>query len=121
VWTAALARKVPFVDEWQREELARCGVYWRQIPLGTIQILRQLQRLGTIAAIKAAAVESRLDRVATARLPPELPPLTAIYGGRTAQPPGLLGPLLASPRPSRSPRNARSPRDEAAHSSRRKG
>lgn len=50
---AALDPRLPFIDEWQREELARCELYWRQIPVGTIAVLRELQRLGSIRAIKA--------------------------------------------------------------------
>ena len=40
---ASMSPDQPFVDEWQREELARCGAQ-REVPLVTREILQQLQR-----------------------------------------------------------------------------
>jgi len=91
---ALLDPKLPFVDDWHREELARCDLYWRQIPVDTILLLKELQRLGTIPAIKAASVESQLDRVARQRekAAPLQIPTSLSGGGRSLAPPGLLGP-----------------------------
>ena len=44
--SAALAKMSadrPFIDDWQREELGRCGLHQRELPLVTEEILRQLQ------------------------------------------------------------------------------
>lgn len=44
--SAALAKMSadrPFIDDWQREELGRCGLHQRELPLVTEKILRKLQ------------------------------------------------------------------------------
>ena len=60
----AMDPKQPFVDDWQRQELARCGLFERELPLVTEQILRKLQTLGSIAAAKAASIEAAVEAAA---------------------------------------------------------
>jgi hypothetical protein len=70
------------------------------VPVDTSHLLRELRSLGTMAAIKAAAVETRLDRVALQRAsrrpsPPGAPPPPLPPRWHEAQgPPGLLGTAL---------------------------
>jgi hypothetical protein len=64
---ASMSPDQPFVDEWQREELARCGAQ-REVPLVTREILQQLQSLGSVEAAKQTSIE----RTVEARNPPEL-------------------------------------------------
>lgn len=60
----AMDPKQPFVDDWQRQALARCGLYERELPLVTEQILRKLQTLGSVAAAKAASIEAAVEAAA---------------------------------------------------------
>ena len=64
---ASMSPDQPFVDGWQREELARCGAQ-REVPLVTREILQQLQSLGSVEAAKQTSIE----RTVEARNPPEL-------------------------------------------------
>ncbi|KAL1512425.1 hypothetical protein AB1Y20_005681 [Prymnesium parvum] len=57
----------PFVDEWQRDELRSCGSARREVPLVTVQLLRQLQQLGTFSAIRAASAEAAMEATARQR------------------------------------------------------
>ena len=59
----------PFVDEWQLGELSQCGSARREVPWVTIDILRELQRLGTPAAVRAASVEAKLEAAARRATP----------------------------------------------------
>ena len=51
----------------QRQELRRCGLTHRQIPRDTIEVLRRLQGLGSVAALKEASLEAMLESVALGR------------------------------------------------------
>ena len=58
---AKMSADLPFIDEWQQEQLRKCGLYRRERPLVTEEILRQLQALGSVSAAKKASLERRVE------------------------------------------------------------
>lgn len=92
---AAMDPALPFIDDWQRAELCRCGLNSRQIPRDTIHVLRRLQGLGSVSALKAASLEAMLERVALGSTHCE----DGGYGGVHESRPAAEAPVaLAQPR-----------------------
>lgn len=57
-----------YVDEWQQVELQSCGGR-REVPVVTIELLRELRALGTMSAVRDACISST-----TGSLTPTHPP-----------------------------------------------